>query len=347
MGDNMLYTEALAELNKGKIHPLYLLYGEESYLGRLLEQQIIAKILLPEERDMNLIVLDHDPKVQELANLIETIPFMGGKNVIVVKETAFFKARRGAQEGGEDDGDDKKLLRVFQDMPPYSNVIFTSTDKIDKRRTLYKALDKVGAAVELAPLKPKEVKGWLTTRMKELNIQMKADALEYFLSIISIMPQVSLGFLENELEKMVLFTGGKHIISRSALNEVLSAIPEVSVFAMLDALSQKQVPKALELLACQLSTGEHPLKMIALLAREVRLLWQAAELTKKGYSAKMVAEALGVPPFIGEKKIRQSQSFSVASLKSALVALAKADGDLKTGRATNSVLEKIIIEMCG
>ncbi|MCE5286912.1 MAG: DNA polymerase III subunit delta [Pelosinus sp.] len=342
----MLYTEALAEINKGKIRPLYLLYGEESYLAHQLEQLIIGKLLLPEERDMNLIVLDHDPRIQELANLIETIPFMGDKNVIVVKETAFFKARRAAQEGAPDDVDDKKLLRVFQDMPSYSYVIFTSTDKIDKRRTIYKALDKAGAAVELAPLKPKEVKVWLSNRLKELNIQMKRDALEYFLSVISIMPQVSLGFLENELEKMVLYTGSKNTITRSTLCEVLSAIPEVSVFAMLDALSQKKVHTALELLECQLSTGEHPLKMIALLAREVRLLWQAAELTGKGYSAKMVAEALGVPPFIGEKKIRQSQNFSVASLKNALVALAKADGDLKTGRATNSALEKIIIEMC-
>jgi DNA polymerase-3 subunit delta len=341
----MLYTEALAEINKGKVRPLYLLYGEETYLGRQLEQQIIDKILLPEERDMNLIMLDHDPKIQEMANLIETIPFMGGKNVIVVKETAFFKAKRG-QEGAEDDGDDKKLVRVFQDMPDYSYVVFTTTDKIDKRRTLFKALDKAGAAVELAPLKPKEVRGWLTIRMRELNIQMKADALEYLLSVISIMPQVSLGFLENELAKMALYSDGKSI-TRSMLGEILSAIPEVSVFAMLDALSQKQVSKALELLYSQLSTGEHPLKMIALLAREVRLLWQAAEMNHKGYNAKMIAEAVGLPLFIGEKKIKQSQNFSSANLKDALVALAKADSDFKTGRATNSVLEKIIIEMCG
>lgn len=343
----MLYTEALAEIKKGKFRPLYLLYGEESYLGRQLEQALIERLLLPEERDMNLVVLDHDPRIQEMANLIETIPFMGGKNVIVVKETAFFKAKRGTQEGAEEDGDDKKLLRVFQDMPDYSYVIFTTTDKIDKRRTLYKTLDKVGAAIELAPLKAKEVRGWLTIRMKELDLEMNLDALEYLLSVISIMPQVSLGFLENELEKMALYTGGKRPITQKILGEILSAIPEVSVFAMLDALSQKHVSKALELLYSQLSIGEHPLKMIALLAREVRLLWQAAEMKHKGYTAKMIAEALGVPPFIGEKKIRQSQNFSVSKLKNALVALAKADSDFKTGQATNSALEKIIIEMCG
>lgn len=338
----MLYTEALAQLKKGIIRSLYLLYGEESYLARQLEQEIIGKLLLPEEYDMNLITLDHDPKLPELINLINTIPFMGGKNVIVVKETAFFKARRSEQE---DDTD--KLAKVFHDMPPYSCVIFTTTDKVDKRRALYKALDKIGAAIELAPLKPKDVRGWLTLRLKELNVRMQSDAIEYFLSVISIMPQVSLGFLENELEKMVLYTGGKKSITQSSLVEILSSIPEVSVFAMLDALTQKQINKALELLNSQLSTGEHPLKLIALLSREVRLLWQAAEMTGKGYSANRVAEALGVPPFIGEKKIRQSQSFSRLSLKHALVELARADGDLKTGRATNSVLEKIIIEMCG
>jgi DNA polymerase-3 subunit delta len=217
---------------------------------------------------------------------------------------------------------------------------------VDKRRKLFKVIEKHGIAVEVSHLKAKEVRSWLTVKLGELNKRMASDAMEYFLGIVSIMSKVSLGFLHNELEKIALFTAQKTLITQQDLVVIMSAIPEISVFAMIDAVSQKQVGKALQLIGEQLQAGEHPLKLISLLARQVRMMWQAKEMAERGYGSRDIADKLGLVPFIGEKMLKQSRNFTPATLKQTTIALASADHDLKSGRANGMILEEIIIGMC-
>lgn len=344
----MSYIAVLEQIKKGQIEPVYLLYGEETYFIRQIEQAIIKSVLAPDEMDMNLVIIDREPTVNELMSLIETVPFMGGKNVIIVRGTSLFRPRKtGSGEEAESvDKADDRLLQLIATMPDYAHVVFSTTDKVDKRRKLFKMVEKYGATVEVAHLKVKDVRGWLTATLAQLNKKMASDAMEYFLGIVSIMSKVSLGFLHNELEKIALFTGKRTLISQQDLVEIMSAIPEISVFSMIDAVSQKQVGKALQLIGEQLQAGEHPLKLISLLARQVRMMWQARDMTERGYNSRDVAEKLGLVPFIGEKMIKQSRNFTVETLKHATVALATADHDLKSGRANPMVLEEIIIAMC-
>lgn len=342
----MNYSEVMLQIKKGQIQPISLLYGEETFLIRQIENAIVNSVLLPEEKDMNLIVLNNDPSPKDMANLIETVPFMGGKNVIVVRGTALFKARKGSNEEGESLVEsDEQLVKIFSSMPEYSCIVFSTVEKVDKRRKIFKAVEKNGVTVEIAPLKANDVRVWLNTKLAEINKKMSADAVEHLMGAVSVMPQISLGFLDNELEKLALYAKGS-LITFEDLSQVLSTIPEVSVFAMIDALSQKQAAKALGLLNGQLATGDHPLRIMALLARQVRLLWQAKELASQGYDGRSAALALGVPPFIGEKMLRQSKNFSTSTLKKGLLDLAAADYEFKAGRADSVILEKLIIDMC-
>lgn len=342
----MSSTAVLEAIKKGQVKSTYLLYGEESYFIRQIEQAVIHSVLAPEDIDMNLLNLDKDPSLNELIALIETVPFMGSKNVIIIRNTALFRQRKTGTNEPVEDKVEERLLKVISNMPEYTHLVFSTTDKVDKRRKLFKVLEKHGTVVEAANIKGKDVRGWLTVKLAELNKKMDSDAMEYFLGVISIMPQISLGFLHNELEKAALFTEGKTRISHSDLVEIMSTIPEISVFSMIDAVSQKQIGKALQLIGEQLKSGEHPLRLVSLLARQVRLMWQAREMANEGYGSREIAERLGLVPFIGEKLLKQSKNFTTDILKQATLALAMADYELKSGRANKSVLEEIIIAMC-
>lgn len=339
----MDYNEAMAEIKKGRVRPVYLLHGEEPYLARRLEKAVVDALLPPEDRDLALTVLDRDPPVAELVNLIETVPFLGGKNVVVIRGTTLFRSGRG-EDAADDKGDDR-LLKLLDNMPDYSHVVFAAAEAADKRRKLYKAVERVGAAVDVSPLKAKDIRPWLTAKLAEKGRKMAPDAVEQLLAAFSMMPQLSLGLLDNELDKIALYAAGPTISRRDVL-AVMSAVPEVSVFAMIDAVSQKQAGKALRLLAEQLAAGENAIRLLALLTRQVRMLWRGKELAGQGAGSREIAEELGVPPFVGEKLLRQCRGFSEPALRQALVSLADADRDLKTGRADKTVLEKIIIEMC-
>jgi DNA polymerase-3 subunit delta len=337
----MDYYEALAEIKRGQVRPLYLLYGEETYLARRLEQAIVDSLLPPEDRDMSLTVLDRDSPLAELINLVETVPFLGGKNVILSRGTNLFRGGKG-EDGG--DAAEGRLLKLLENIPEYSHLVFAANEA-DKRRKLYKAVERCGAVVDVSPVKAKDVRPWLMAKLGELGKKMAPDAMEHLLSAVSLMPQLSLGLLDGELEKMALYAAGP-AISRKDVMTVMAAVPEVSVFAMVEAVSQKQTAKALTMLEEQLAAGESAIKLLALLARQVRHLWLARELAGRGADSRKVAEELGVPPFVGEKLVRQSRGFAAPVLRRTMVAFAAADRDLKSGRADKFVLEKLVIEMC-
>jgi len=343
----MDYTQVLAEIKKGRIRSLYLLHGEERFLARQIEKAVVDALLPPDEQDMSLTVFDRDPAAAELATIIETVPFMGGKNVIVIRETRLFRAsRKTGGDGTEDELDtvDERLIRLLSTMPEYTHLLFITADKADKRRKIYKTLEACGVVVDLSPLKARDVRPWVVAKLTEMGRKMAPDAIEYLLAAVSMMPQISLGFIELELEKVALYSK-KTVIGRQELTEIMSAVPEVSVFAMVEALSQKQVGRALALLEEQFTAGENVIKLLALLVRQVRMLWSARELAGQGYSSDQIAGQLAVPPFVGEKLVRQCRAFPAAKLRQAMVTLADADQDLKSGRADKFVLERIVIEL--
>lgn len=341
----MSYINVLAEVKKGTTKPIYLIHGEETYLARQLEQTIINSMIRPEDRDMNVSILSGDPPPQELLNLIETTPFFGEKNVVVVRGTNLFRSRKGTNIAEQDDFPDDRLLNVLSSMPDYCTLVFVTTEKVDKRRKIFKVVEKHGVVAEVSVLKVRDVKAWLPGKLAELNKRMAPDAVEHFLAAVSVMSQVSLGFLDQEIEKISLYASGV-IITKNDLINGLATIPEVSVFAMIDAVSQKNISIALSLFAEQLAAGEHPVKVLSLLNRQVRLMWQAKSLIQRGYSSKDIADELGLMPFIGDKLIKQCQRFTEERLKQTVLALAAADRDLKSGRANHVALEEIMIEMC-
>jgi len=361
-----------AELNKvraGELKQVYLLYGEETCRMRDFEKAVIEASLSSADRENGLIVFDEEPDLRDLTNQIETAPFWSEKNVIVVRNTSLFRASRktkAEEQGGAEEQDEMEaesvaakpgedaLLAALSNMPPYSLVIFSITAKkeknaykeIDKRRKSFKIVEKHGVTVEVAPLHANEAHEWVQDRLQTMGKRLERSAAEHIWSAIGVMTSVPIGFLENELNKLDLYTGKRTLITKQDVMTMLSAVPEVSIFAMLEAMSRKQIQEALLLLKQQLSAGVYPLIILTLLARQVRLLWQVKELSKNGSSTVTLARHFKLPAFVVEKLQRQSHGFSIEALQRAMLSLAEADRDLKSGKATNAVFEIILIDMC-
>lgn len=344
------YTTAVEQISNRKLASVYLLFGEERYLFRDLEERIIAALLVDDERETGLTILDCDPSLDRLLNLVETAPFFSSKHVIVLRSTTFFRFKKGGSQTEEektgDSDDQEKLLRIISTIPEYCHLLFLADEKVDKRKKLYKYVEKQGVVVELASIKAKDARSWIVTHLAGMNKKMTADAIEHLLAIVSIMPQVSLSFLANELDKAALISGNHPLITKADLIATLAQVPEASVFVMLEALSQKQTAKAVTLLRNQLVAGDYPFRLLALLARQVRMLWHSKILSEQGLGPAEIANELKVPPFVGEKLLRQSRNFSSEVLQVSLLQLAAADRDLKSGRADAGVLEQFVIELC-
>ena len=344
----MKFGEFMASLQKSELKHVYLLAGEEHYYIEKAREKLFAQLFAsPQEQAGALQKLTGVLDTDDLVGLIETAPFFASKNVLLLQDTSLFKENK-------EDGDNKKpgkdkkmerLLATLADMPEFSYVIFVQNGKADKRRKLYKVIEKCGAVLEADAVRAWNINDWLQGKLQSMNKDMDREAMAYFSGVVSTMQTISLEFLDKEFDKLALFTQERQI-TKDLLTKVFAGLPEVSVFAMLDAISERKAKKAMQLLRRQLNDGTYFTVILALLTRHVRQLWQAQTLQKQGIRGKALAKPLELNPFIAEKLGRAAMQFPEAVLKRNMLELIDADYFLKTGQAGEEVLEHAVIDLC-
>ncbi len=344
----MKFGEFMASLQKSELKHVYLLAGEEHYYIEKAREKLFAQLFAsPQEQAGALQKLTGVLDTDDLVGLIETTPFFASKNVLLLQDTSLFKENK--EEGdSKKPGKDKKmerLLATLADMPEFSYVIFVQNGKADKRRKLYKVIEKCGAVLEAEAVRAWNINDWLQGKLQSMNKDMDREAMAYFSGVVSTMQTISLEFLDKEFDKLALFTKERQI-TKDLLTKVFAGLPEVSVFAMLDAISERKAKKAMQLLRRQLNDGTYFTVILALLTRHVRQLWQAQTLQKQGIRGKALAKPLELNPFIAEKLGRAAMQFPEAVLKRNMLELIDADYFLKTGQAGEEVLEHAVIDLC-
>ena len=344
----MKFGEFMASLQKSELKHVYLLAGEEHYYIEKAREKLFAQLFAsPQEQAGALQKLTGVLDTDDLVGLIETTPFFASKNVLLLQDTSLFKENKEKGDSKKP-GKDKKmerLLATLADMPEFSYVIFVQNGKADKRRKLYKAIEKCGAVLEADAVRAWNINDWLQGKLQSMNKDMDREAMAYFSGVVSTMQTISLEFLDKEFDKLALFTKERQI-TKDLLTKVFAGLPEVSVFAMLDAISERKAKKAMQLLRRQLNDGTYFTVILALLTRHVRQLWQAQTLQKQGIRGKALAKPLELNPFIAEKLGRAAMQFPEAVLKRNMLELIDADYFLKTGQAGEEVLEHAVIDLC-
>lgn len=268
--------------------------------------------------------------------------FFSQHNLIIIKDYKLLKESKKLSDKTKEKNEEE-FLEMINSVPDFS-VLVVVADKVDKRRKIYKAFDKNGIIIEVNRIKGKEVREWLDIKLREVDKKFDFEANQYFLEVVSRMANISIGFLDQEINKISLYTENK-IITKKELVEIFAGIPEVSIFSLTDAIGERKIIKALALLKEQISNGEPFLRILTMVIREVRLLLRAKQLKEAGYNNDIVASKLELLNFIAEKLVEKSKNFTDGKLEQALIALAELDCKFKTGQADNIALEKIIIDM--
>jgi DNA polymerase-3 subunit delta len=92
-----------------------------------------------------------------------------------------------------------------------------------------------------------------------------------------------------------------------------------------------------------LAVGEEPIKILALLANQFRLIYGIKNLSSSGYSNNQIASSLSVSPgriFYGQK---QANLFEDKELKHIIQLIAETDYAMKTGQADKILLTEMLM----
>ena len=337
----MKYNEAMRQLQQKKLSSVYLIYGEETYLAEKFLKNLLT-LVNPLNDTEAVQYFDASSDIKAVLQSLDSSPFFSEKNIIIANDLKILQDKLSEK----DKRDEQQFIEYLPAMPEYSILIMQyHKNKIDKRRKLFKTIDKCGAIVECETLNYWNINDWLNSRLRELNLRLDREAYAYFIEAVKAMDKISLGFLDQELIKLTLYTDEK-FIDRQTLEQVFSTIPEISAFRLWDSLCERNISLALELFIIQQSSGVHPLRLLAFLVRQIRQLWQVKTYLNEGQNVKQIAAALKLHPFITEKIIKQAKNFSLPKIEQTLQNLATADYKLKTGSNEPALIENILIEFC-
>ena len=342
----MKFNEFMSDLKKGKPKQVYLLAGAESYFIDRAREKLLSLLFEDKAaRRDGLTVLDCDNKIDisEIIAVLDTAPLFVEKNVVLIKNATLFKSR-SSDDADKSDAKAEQLIKVLSNMIETNYAIFMTNDTPDKRKKLYKTITKIGGVLEAEQLKSYQLEPWLNDKLKSLKMTMDTDARQYFTETAAMMPEISLGLLDNELDKVALYVKGDRI-KRKELQNVLADLPEISNFALIDAIGAKDLQKAMRLLELQNDDVKNVMITMALLVRQVRMLMRAKHFMSKGVYGKALGEPLGMNPFIAQKTGEAAKKFTAPVLEEALLELAAADYGLKTGTAGAEVLEHAVMKL--
>lgn len=314
------------DLKTGQFKQVYLLYGEENYLKKQYKDRL-TKAMLPDGDTMNYAYYEGKGiDVRAVIDLAETLPFFADRRVLALENSGFFKT------GGAD------LAEYIKELPETAYFLFVEND-VDKRSKMYKAVKAKGHVTELPYQDESTLKRWILGLVKKENKQISEGTLKVLLEKAG----ADMENLLKELEKLFCYTLERDAITTGDVNAVCITQISNHIFDMVNAVADKKQKRALDLYYELLALKEPPLRILFLMTRQYRILFQVKDLQKKGYGRKEIAAKAGLHPFAAGKYMEQARHFHSKELRAIMEEGAGMEECIKTGRLTDRLAVELFI----
>jgi DNA polymerase-3 subunit delta len=242
---------------KGKDNrPVALIWGEDEFTvkkrARQLYQQWCGEIGGLDHEIIDAAAANTGEALKAVARLreaLQTLPFFGSGKVIWFQNCNFLGEDRTSttQPVTAALGD---LAQEWKEFSWQGVRLLISAGKVDKRRTLYKTLEKIGT-VEDYPEWSSEDRDWaacaealVQTELQAVGKEISAEGLAEL--VTSVGPHTRQ--LCNELEKLALYVGHRSQIEVGDVDAIVTRTKQARAFALGDALGDRDLPRALRAL---------------------------------------------------------------------------------------------------
>lgn len=279
----------------------------------------------------------------EVAELLQTMPFMAEYRVIIVENSGFF----GKASGSDSEDDDKasgKLSLLIDGIKkiPDNVIIIFSEEKADKRSKLFKAVTAMGIAEEYEEQTEDMLAKWLSNMAKAGGKRMDAATAFYLVSECG----KDMLLLENELNKLYAWCLERDVITKEDVDTVCTHQVNGKIFDMITAIAMHRQKEALALYYDLLTLRESPFHILTLLVRQYTQMLAVKDGLNKNESAIVIAGKLGIKDWLVKKIMDQVRRMNINDIKRNLEACAKADEDIKNGNLTDGLSVELLIVSC-
>ena len=320
-------------LREGKIAPLYLLIGVETYLRdqamRAIAEAALKDSLLREFNESRFSLLSGG--ALDAIAAAEQFPMMSDRRVVYIHD--FGKLR---------EADEETLKRYIENPVATSVVIFIAAD-LDRRRALAKTLLERCAVVECESISDVEAVRWAKEYLRPLKTAADDGVLREIIALVGTDIQT----LHSELDKLATAALDSKRITQEMVDALIGRSRELSNFALTDHLIARNRKKALEVLYRLLQDDVEPLMLIGLIAGNYHRLALARDILKRR-GRQDVFKVIRMPYDKQSAYIDMVQRSSEAELARGIQKIAAADLAIKTSLGTPRLqLEILVCELAG
>ena len=326
-GDTPGTTRLKKDLKDKNLEKCYVLFGEEDYLRLYYFKQIKKQLLDKLTEDFNYHRLTTENfSLQLLADSLEALPMMGERTLVHLDDVPLF-------ELGEDDM--KTLIDLLSDLPEHCCLVMTYGNfKPDKRKKLWKVLEKNAVLAEFLYQRETELRPWIVRHFKARGKNISTQLCNELLDLCGC----SMSRLQGEIEKICAYSGTDTIV-RSDLTEVVEPTLEAAVFDIINSIADKKYDKALRTLQILLKQQEEPIVIVAAIGTQLRHLREA----KYFHQLDEVMKICSMGTYAASKTLTQARRFSERFCDRAVILCRDTDYQIKTSYDDKDRLAEMLI----
>ncbi len=224
------YEDILQALRNRQFSPVYFLMGEEPYFIDRITDHISSHVLKESEKTFNQIILyGKDTDVPTIINSAKRFPMMSDRQVVIVKEAQVLNRI------------DDLIYYVENPLKSTLLVINYKYRNLDKRKKLYRALEKNSVLFESKRLYEDKIPQWISNFLKNKGKDIEPKAAMILTEFLGN----DLGKIANELEKLIIVLNEEdRIITADHIEENIGISKEYNNFELNNALSQRNILQA-------------------------------------------------------------------------------------------------------
>ena len=286
--------------------PVYWFEGEEEYYINQLMAYAEHSILPETEKAFNLTIFyGKDADWASVVNACRRYPMFAEKQVVLLKE---------AQQMRDID----KLEPYIQN--PLTSTIFVVSykeKKVDGRSRLAKLLREKGELLSTKKMYDNQLPEWTSDLVKSKGYTITQRALMLLIDHIGN----DLSRIDNEIDKILINLGSRKNITEDDIEQYVGISKEFNVFELQDALSKKDISKALRII--QYFESNPKAAPIQLVLPALYNFFSKAYMLfgQSGADEKTSATSIGVNPYFIRDYMTAVKNYGYAGIENILLLL--------------------------
>lgn len=206
--------------------PVYFFHGEESFYIDYLSDLIEKGVLSDEEKAFNqTIVYASDVELTQVIQLCKEFPLGSEKKVVIIKEAQTYRENQWEIF-------DSYLSNIQQST---ILVVNFKHKKFDKRKKVYKSLDKNKWIFESTKLYDNQVPNWISSQIDELGLTIDQKSIMMLAEFLG----TDLSKIYNELKKLQIIVSETKKITPEIIEKNIGISKEYNVFELTKAFGRR------------------------------------------------------------------------------------------------------------